>query len=122
MPRHTRSERERKAMFAKMNNPSDKRVSNQPPKQLMRSRTQPLPPDVRMFLSDKISKNIREGKPRDQAVAIAFSQTRKKFPSQASRLTLPRSSSHIDQRRLRSLLFTLLGAAIAIRILREIRN
>ena len=80
-----------------------------------------LPPNVRDFLSDKISKNIKEGKPRDQAIAIAFSQTRKKFPSQAERLRLPRSSP-IDPTRLRSLLISLVGLAITLRILRELRK
>ncbi len=89
---------------------------------LREARRQPLPPNVRNFLSSKISKNIKEGKPRDQAIAIAFSQTRKKFPEQSARLKLPTSSSHIDQPRLRSLLISLLGLAIALRVLREIRT
>ena len=33
----------------------------------------------RKFLVKKIKRNIKEGKPQKQAVAIAFSQTRKKF-------------------------------------------
>jgi len=33
--------------------------------------------EARKFVSQKIRKNIREGKPTQQAVAVAFSQARK---------------------------------------------
>ena len=56
------TDRQRKAFFAK-NNP-------------LRS---PLTPQMQGFISKKISKNIKEGKPPKQATAIAFSQARKKF-------------------------------------------
>lgn len=97
------------------------RNTGTPPSQLMK-KNQPLPKNVRDFLSDKISKNIREGKPRDQAVAIAFSQTRKKFPEQSERLKLPTRSPQIDDKKFRSFLIGLVGLAITIRILRELRK
>lgn len=108
-------------MFARMNNPSQSRSKGNPPAELMRNtRQDPLPKNVRNFLSDKISKNIREGKPRDQAIAISFSQTRKKFPDQAKRLTLP-SNPHTGNR-FRGFLIGLVGLAITLRILRELRR
>jgi len=119
---HRRSDRERRAMFMRMNNPNQRRSSHKPPPKIIRtSHNTPLPPNVSNFLSKKISENIKEGKPRNQAIAIAFSQTRKKFPEQSRRLTLPRNSP-IDATRLRSFLISLVGLAITIRILRELRK
>ncbi len=63
---HVRSDRERKAMFASMSSGHKQGVvANQEVRQ--------------QFISRKIRKNIKEGKPRKQAVAIAFSQAREKF-------------------------------------------
>ena len=38
-----------------------------------------LSPRMRIFIDKKISRNIREGRPQKVAIAIAFSQARKKF-------------------------------------------
>lgn len=51
-----KSEAQRKAVFAKLRNS----------------------PKAKKFISRKIKKNIEEGKPQKQSVAIAFSQARKK--------------------------------------------
>lgn len=37
-----------------------------------------LNPEARKFISRKIKKNISEGKPQKQSIAIAYSQARKK--------------------------------------------
>ncbi len=58
-----KSDRQRRGFF------SNKRDS--------RSDTRPKIVNCDLFLRNKIRKNIREGKPRSQAIAIAFSQARK---------------------------------------------
>ncbi len=129
MSRHLTRQQE-KAMFAKMGNPnnrginSNQRVMNPNDNQkssrkiIIRSSNQPtLRLSERKFISDEISRQRREGRPQRQSIAIAFSKARKKFGS--NRIPeFPKGSSHITERT-RRLLFTLLGAAIAIRILRE---
>ena len=129
MSRHLTRQQE-KAMFAKMGNPNNRGInSNQrvmnpdnniktSRRVVVRSSNQPtLRRSERQFISDEISRQRREGKPQRQSIAIAFSKARKKFGE--NRIpAFPTGSSHITEKT-RRLLFTLLGAAIAIRILRE---
>lgn len=129
MGRHLTRQQE-KAMFAKMGNPNNRGInSNQrvmnpndnqksSRKMIIISSNQPtLRLSERKFISDEISRQRREGQPQRQSIAIAFSKARKKFGSKRIP-PFPMGSSHITDRT-RRLLFTLLGAAIAIRILRE---
>lgn len=78
-----------------------------------------LPLAQREFIADKIRKNISEGKPQKQAIAIAFSQARKRFGN--SRL-LPKlgNPNGITPKRTRNLLILILGTAIALRLFRDI--
>lgn len=106
MPHLTRQQE--KAMFAKMN----------------KSRTRSkLTPEMQTFLSRKIRKNIKEGRKPKQAVAIAFSQARKKFGNARLR-SMPNNprDDNKSQRRIRNLLVTLFGVAIALQILRRARK
>ena len=73
----------------------------------------------RQFLANKIRKNIREGKPRKQAIAIAFSQARRKFGSDKIPPLSNQRTNTIDDRTRRLLVF-LIGASLAISILRRI--
>jgi len=50
------------------------------------TRKKRMPKKIRTFIARKISKNVKEGKPKSQAIAIAFSQARKKFPKQRAKL------------------------------------
>lgn len=109
---------QQKAIFAKMGSRHDN--NNQIARQVQSRRNQPqrLPPNIRNFISDKISILRREGVPQNVAIARAFSEARTKFgENKVPRLSV--SSSHIDNRT-RQLIITLLGTAIALRILREI--
>ncbi len=84
------SDRQRKAVMAKLNQGnlrSDVRPQIIPlkaggdiigDKAPITAQEQPTPA-MQQFLSQKIRKNISEGKPTKQAIAIAFSQARKKF-------------------------------------------
>jgi hypothetical protein len=45
-----------------------------------------LPRSVQLFISDKIAELVNEGYPQKQAVAIAYSEARKKHPSLKKRL------------------------------------
>lgn len=81
-----------------------------------------LSAEKREFVGRAISKEIRAGKPRKQAIAIGFSVARKRFGNsglQATKTIKNRKTDNVDKRT-RSLLFTLLGTAIALRILRQI--
>lgn len=78
-----------------------------------------LSPEMKEFLAKKIRKNIREGKQPKQAIAISFSQARKKFKD--SRL-IPKSNPHLKlDKRTRNLLFLIFGTAAALSIIRQIR-
>ena len=114
-----KSDRQRKFVMSRMNKD---RTPNQP--RNITSNQPKLSPDKRQFVSDAISKEIRAGKPRKQAIAIGFSKARAKFGNsglQVTRTIKNRRTDNVDKRT-RSLLFTLLGVAIALRILREVRK
>lgn len=103
-------------MFAKMNNPSRSNVTPS------MSRNVPmLKSSERNFLEFKIRKNIKEGKPRKQAIAIAFSQARKKFGTSRIPEVKNRRTDVIDKRT-RRLLLLIFGTAVALSILRQARN
>lgn len=95
-----KSDRQRKAVMAKLSKDKCSRI-----------------------LANKISKNIREGKPQKQAIAIGFSQARKKgcpFPKQSK--NPKKKSMNIDQNKLFRTLIPLVGLVVALRILRGIRR
>lgn len=110
------SDRQRKAFFGSFS----LRTPNQP--RIMKTK-QPsrLTPEMKKFLQTKIRKNIKEGKPPRQAVAIAFNQARKKFPK-SSKL-IPKTNPHLalDQRT-RRLLFLVFGTVVALSLLRQLRT
>lgn len=109
-----KSDRQRKGFFA--NRGTTK--SNINP-QIMKS-TPKLPKNIRDFIGDKISLLSREGKPQNVAIGRAFSEARKKFGKDK----VPKLDSRTNQisPRTRRLLFTILGVAIALRLLREFRT
>ncbi len=110
------SDRQRKAVMAKLNQ-GRTRSSITPAMARQASR---LNPRMKRFLASKIRKNIREGKPARQAIAIAFSQARKKFGN--SRL-IPKTNPHLAlDNRTRRLLFLIFGTAIALSLIRQIRT
>ncbi len=117
MPHLTRDQE--KAMFAKRGKDtrdSNPNFSNQPS---TRSR---LTPTMQKFISNEIRRQLKEGKGQQQSVAIAFSKARKKFGN--SRL-IPKVKNQKDKKldkRTERLLFTVLGAAIALEIIRRIRS
>ncbi len=115
MPHLTRQQE--KAMFAGMGSRNTRDSSP-----TMQSRSTPiLRPTERMFIASKIRKNIKEGKPRKQAIAIAFSQARKKFGSSRIPSISNQKTDKIDKRTER-LLIRLLGLALALEIIRTVRN
>jgi len=79
----------------------------------------------REFIAKEIRRGIKEGRPQQQSIAIAFSKARKKFKDKRF---LPRMTSHkgnpngIFPKRTRNLLITLLGVAIALRLFRQLRS
>ena len=77
--------------------------------------------EARDFISKKISILTREGKRQDVAIGRAFSEARRKFGEDRVPKIPSMSSNQISQRT-RRLLFTLLGFAIALRILRQFRT
>ena len=82
-----------------------------------------LPTKVSDFIGKEISRQRKEGRPQAQSIAIALSKARKKFPRQARRLTLMGNpNGKLSQKRIRNLLVTLFGLAIALQILRRIRK
>ncbi len=108
------TDRQRKAFFASRGN---SRTSISPAMARQASR---LNPRMKKFLATKIRKNIKEGKPPRQAVAIAFSQARKKFGN--SKL-IPKTNPHLRlDNRTRNLLFLIFGTAIALSLIRQIRT
>lgn len=83
-----------------------------------------LSKEKREFISKQISKEIRAGKPSKQAIAISFSKARSRFGNSGLELTKSvknNPTNNIDKRT-RNLLFLLLGTAIALRVLRELRK
>ncbi len=113
-----KSDRQRKAFFATGN---FKRSPRTPLIMGRRAGPSRLKPSEKKFLADKIRKNIREGKPRKQAIAIAFSQARKKFGKERIPEIKNQKTDKIDSRT-RRLLFLIFGTAIALSLLRQIRK
>ena len=83
-----------------------------------------LTPSMKKFLATKIRKNIREGKPPKQAVAIAFSQARKKFGDVKAlkQSNNPNGRKDFFDNRTRRLIFLIFGTAVALSLLRQIRQ
>ncbi len=109
-----KSDRQRKGFFASRPSP---RTAITP---AMARRASKLSPTMKRFLASKIRKNIREGKPAKQSVAIAFSQARKKFGN--SRL-IPKTNPDLKlDNRTRRLLFLIFGTAIALSLIKQIRQ
>lgn len=117
MPFH--SDKQRKAFFASRGNPR----GNINPAIMNRMKPR-LTPAVRDFVSKKIKKNIKEGKPVKQSIAIAFSQARKKFPKQKKSLTriVGNPNSKLTPKRIVNLLVFLFGVSLALQILRSARK
>jgi len=110
------TDRQRKAFFASRGNPR----TNITPR-VMKRTTPKLRKTEREFIADKIRKNIREGKPRKQAIAIGFSQARAKFGK--SRIPeLKNQKTNFIDKRTRRLLVLLLGTALFLQILRQTRQ
>ncbi len=97
--------------------------SSTSPQVMGRARKPRLPKKVTDFISREISRQSKEGKPQAQSIAIAFSKARKKFPAQRRKLELikVKGNPHITKRT-RSLIFLLLGTALALQVLRETRR
>lgn len=83
----------------------------------------PISMKQKEFLAKKIRQNLREGRPMKQAIAIAFSQARKKFPRQ-KRFVLKGNPNGkgLTTKRITNLLVLLFGTAVALSILRRIRR
>ncbi len=113
-----KSDKQRKAFFASRGSTR----SDVTPR-FTRKNVSRLTPTMRKFLASKIRKNIKEGRPPKQAVAIAFSQARKKFGNSRliPKLNNPNGKKNIDDRT-RRLLFLIFGTAIALSLLRQIRT
>lgn len=111
-----KSDRQRKGFFGNQGNVR----SNTRPKIMIR-RMPMLTKTEREFISRKIRKNIKEGKPRKQAIAIGFSQARAKFGINRIPEIKNQKTDTIDKRT-RNLLVTLLGLSIALSILRSSRS
>lgn len=79
-----------------------------------------MPHLERRFVSREIRRQRREGKPTNQAVAIAFSKARRKFGDK--KILRPRMSGHTNNgsKRTRRLITTLFGVAIGLALLRRI--
>lgn len=83
-----------------------------------------LSKEKRDFISDQIRKEIKAGKPNKQAIAIAFSKARSKFGNSGLEVTKSVANAPTDtvDKRTRNILFLLLGTAIALRVLKELRK
>ncbi|HEC38849.1 MAG TPA: hypothetical protein ENI29_11485, partial [bacterium] len=77
-----------------------------------------LPKNQRDFISDEISRQRKEGKPQDQAIAIAFSKARKEFGNKG---LIPKVSNP-NGKKTERLLRTLLGVAVALAIIRSFKK
>ncbi len=77
-----------------------------------------LPKNQRDFISDEISRQRREGKPQDQAIAIAFSKARKEFGNKG---LIPKVSNP-NGKETERLLRTLLGVAVALAIIKSFKK
>lgn len=110
------SDKQRKAFFASRHTTKSRVMPT------MTGRMTPrLTKTEREFIGKKIRKNIREGKPRKQAIAIGFSQARTKF-GKARIPELKNQKTDFLDKRTRNLLITLLGFSIALSILRSARK
>ena len=104
-------DRQRRAMFARLNNRTQ-------PKGIIRTRKTLTTPE-RTFIADEINKNAKAGKSQKQSVVQAFAKARQRFGSKIPVIKNP--PKNLDQKT-RSLLFTLLGVAITLKILRTLRS
>ena len=107
-------DRERKAAFARM-----KGRGTRDERPLF---TPVLTSEERKFISKEISRQRREGKPQKQSIAIAFSKARKMFGNaRLKRMPNNPRDDTKETRKIRNLLVTLFGAAIALEIIRRAR-
>lgn len=110
------SDRQRKAFFATGN------FGRSPRTPIVMRRNMPkLTKTEREFIAGKIRKNIKEGKPNKQAIAIAFSQARKKFGSRKIPEIKNQRTNVIDKRT-RRLLITLIGLSLFLSLFRKIKT
>lgn len=107
-----RSDAQRRAMFAK------RRWDNPTNPAMMKNRVM-LTTTQKTFLAMKIRKNIKEGKPAKQAVAIAFNQARTKFPGVGIPAMKNQKTNTLGKKTVR-LIVGLLGISVALSILRGI--
>lgn len=114
-----KSDAQRKGFFS--NNPTNR--SNIRPV-MTRQATPRLSKEKREFVASKIIKNIKEGKPTKQAIAIGFSQARKKFGNSGLELTKGFKNQRTDfiDKKTRNLLIFLIGVSLALSILRRART
>ncbi len=77
-----------------------------------------LPKNQRDFISKEISRQRKEGKPQNQAIAIAFSKARKEFGNKG---LIPKVSNP-NGKKTERLLRTLLGVAVALAIIRSFKK
>ena len=110
-----------KAMFAKMGSRNTRDSSPR----MTRSKTSGssrLTSQMQMFISAQIRKEIRSGRGQQQSVAIAFSKARIKFGNSRLIPKVKNQQNALLDKKTERLLFTLLGAAIAIEVIRIIRR
>lgn len=110
-----------KAMFAKMGS-RNTRDTNPNFSKSRTSRSSRLTPKMQMFISAQIKKEIRSGRGQQQSVAIAFSKARMKFGNSRLIPKVQNRQNALLDKKTERLLFTLLGAAIAIEVIRIIRR
>ncbi len=111
-----KSDRQRKGFFGNQSN-----VKSNTRPTIMKRKMPILTKTERKFISIKIRKNIKEGKPIKQAIAIGFSQAREKFGKSRIPEIKNQKTDTVDKRT-RNLLVTLLGLSIALSILRSSRS
>lgn len=126
-----KTDRQRRGFFATMN------FKRQPRNIVMTSRPK-LPLAQREFIATEIRRGVKEGRPQDQSIAIAFSKARKRFGNgallpkvgsgkiQKMNFSNPKNKNFSSnpngttKKRTRNLLVLILGTAIALRLLRDI--
>ena len=127
MPFH--SDKQRKGFFGSRGNPRSnvepKFVKGQSKFFQFEKNTKPkLTKQVSGFVAKKIRKNIKEGKPLKQSIAIAFSQARKRFPKQKKSLEkiVSNPNGKLTTKKIINLLVFLFGVSVALSILRRARK
>jgi hypothetical protein len=110
---------QQKAMFAKMGSRGTRDTSPQLSRSTSKAR---LTPQMSSFISNQIRKELKAGKGQQQSVAIAFSKARSRFGNGRLIPVVKNKPKKDLDKRTERLLFTLLGAAIAIAIIKRIQQ